>query len=184
NEPVNALDVDRAIAVDREPSLAQHAIDVIDDRRGIQQLGLEPAASILAADARCVRQASGVDLALEAARHLEKTPRLDPRFGCVGMLERPAVHAAQGSILVDNLGAVLVPRRTRTIDHNLAAALLQGPDLVDVLEQKALHHEGGFGPGAVDLDDVHADLEIARRYRLVQGVTPVCYEWRASMIRT
>src|SRR5690606_33519664 len=68
--------------------------------------------------------------------------------------------------------------------HDLAAALLQGPDLVDVLEQKALHHEGGFGPGAVDLDDVHADLEIARRYRLVQGVTPVCYEWHASMIRT
>ena len=173
NESVDALDVDRAIGVDRETGLAQDAIDVVDDRRGIQQLGLEPAAPVLAADARNVRQASGVDLALEAARDLEKALRLDARLGHVGMLARPAIRTEQRTVLFDDLGAELIPRRTRAIDYDLSAALLQGPDLFDVLEQKALHHEGGFGPGAVDLDDIHADLEIARRYRLVQGVTPM-----------
>jgi len=93
DQAVDLGDIDGAVVVDGEPGLAQRAIDVIDDRGRVEQFGLEPAAAVLAADARDVRLATGVDLALEAARDLDEALRLDARFGDIGMLARKPVRA-------------------------------------------------------------------------------------------
>jgi len=115
-----------------------------------------------------------VDLAFEAARDLDEALRPDTRFGDVGVLAHEPVRATQGRVLVEDLGAVLVADRACAIDRDRTAVVLQGPELVDILQQEALHHEWCLGPWTIDSDDEHADLQFARRNRLVQSIPPQC----------
>ena len=133
DEAVEAFDIDSARAVDLHSSFTQGAIDVIDDRGRIEQLRLEAAAPILAANTRDMGYARRMDPALEAAGNIEELACLEAGLDIAGMAARQTVQPQQTRAHIDHLAAVMLAYRQGVIDHHLAAVLLQRTHLVDVL---------------------------------------------------